>query len=115
MVSPVLDEGPGCAARVREDTRRGWGVRLVEQLSDRWCVRHGEPKCGSNAIAGEVVPLGLRHRASLQRLSDSNTNALPAATARPRRNRGADRPGRHRECSRGRSRRKNESQLAPAV
>jgi two-component sensor histidine kinase len=32
----VLDEGPGFAARGREDTRRGWGLRLVEQLSDRW-------------------------------------------------------------------------------
>ena len=31
-----------------------------------WCVRHGEPKCGSNAIAHEVVPLGLWPRASLQ-------------------------------------------------
>ena len=32
----VLDHGPGFAARVREDTRRGWGLRIVEQLSDRW-------------------------------------------------------------------------------
>jgi anti-sigma regulatory factor (Ser/Thr protein kinase) len=32
----VLDQGPGFAARVREDERGGWGLRLVEQLSDRW-------------------------------------------------------------------------------
>jgi len=32
----VLDQGPGFFARVREDARRGWGLRLVEQLSDRW-------------------------------------------------------------------------------
>ena len=34
----VLDHGPGFAARVREDVRGGhrWGLRLVEQLSDRW-------------------------------------------------------------------------------
>ena len=32
----VLDQGPGFAARVGEGTRRGWGLRLVEQLSDRW-------------------------------------------------------------------------------
>jgi len=32
----VVDQGPGFAVRVREDRRRGWGLRLVEQLSDRW-------------------------------------------------------------------------------
>ena len=32
----VLDQGPGFFARVRSDARRGWGLRLVEQLSDRW-------------------------------------------------------------------------------
>ena len=32
----VLDQGPGFAARVRDHTSRGWGLRLVEQLSDRW-------------------------------------------------------------------------------
>jgi len=32
----ALDHGLGFAARVREDTRRGRGFRLVEQLSDRW-------------------------------------------------------------------------------
>ena len=32
----VLDQGPGRFARTRDDARRGWGLRLVEQLSDRW-------------------------------------------------------------------------------
>jgi anti-sigma regulatory factor (Ser/Thr protein kinase) len=33
----VLDAGPGFARRVRQDEHRGgWGLRLVEQLSDRW-------------------------------------------------------------------------------
>ncbi len=32
----VTDQGPGFFARVRNDARRGWGLRLVEQLSDRW-------------------------------------------------------------------------------
>jgi anti-sigma regulatory factor (Ser/Thr protein kinase) len=32
----VLDQGPGFAARVRDDARAGWGLRLVERLSDRW-------------------------------------------------------------------------------
>lgn len=32
----VLDQGPGFATRAREDARGGWGLRLVEQLSDRW-------------------------------------------------------------------------------
>jgi anti-sigma regulatory factor (Ser/Thr protein kinase) len=34
----VLNQGPGFAARVRvrDDVRGGWGLRLVEQLSDRW-------------------------------------------------------------------------------
>jgi anti-sigma regulatory factor (Ser/Thr protein kinase) len=32
----VLDQGPGFAARVRDDVPGGWGLRLVEQLSDRW-------------------------------------------------------------------------------
>jgi two-component sensor histidine kinase len=32
----VLDNGPGFAARARERERGGWGLRLVEQLSDRW-------------------------------------------------------------------------------
>jgi len=34
----VLDHGSGLTARVREDTRGGWGLRLVEQLSDRWGI-----------------------------------------------------------------------------
>ena len=32
----VLDHGPGFAERARESGRRGWGLRLIEQLSDRW-------------------------------------------------------------------------------
>ena len=32
----VLDDGPGFAARIREHDNGGWGLRLVEQLSDRW-------------------------------------------------------------------------------
>jgi anti-sigma regulatory factor (Ser/Thr protein kinase) len=32
----VLDQGPGFAARARDRERGGWGLRLVEQLSDRW-------------------------------------------------------------------------------
>jgi two-component sensor histidine kinase len=32
----VLDNGPGFAARVRDERSRGWGLRLIEQLSDRW-------------------------------------------------------------------------------
>jgi anti-sigma regulatory factor (Ser/Thr protein kinase) len=32
----VLDQGPGFAARADEDVRGGWGLALVEQLSDRW-------------------------------------------------------------------------------
>ena len=32
----VLDDGPGFAERARESERRGWGLRLIEQLSDRW-------------------------------------------------------------------------------
>jgi anti-sigma regulatory factor (Ser/Thr protein kinase) len=32
----VLDQGAGFAARVRGDVRGGMGLRLVEQLSDRW-------------------------------------------------------------------------------
>jgi hypothetical protein len=32
----VLDRGPGFAIRVRDDERGWWGLRLVEQLSDRW-------------------------------------------------------------------------------
>jgi len=32
----VLDHGPGFAARADEDVRGGWGLRLVEELSDRW-------------------------------------------------------------------------------
>jgi anti-sigma regulatory factor (Ser/Thr protein kinase) len=33
----VLDHGPGFAERVQQKERRGgWGLRLVEQLSDRW-------------------------------------------------------------------------------
>jgi anti-sigma regulatory factor (Ser/Thr protein kinase) len=36
----VLDGGPGFAARVQEDqSRGGWGLRLVEQLADRWGMR----------------------------------------------------------------------------
>ena len=30
----VLDQGPGLAARVKHGG--GWGLRVVEQLSDRW-------------------------------------------------------------------------------
>jgi serine/threonine-protein kinase RsbW len=33
----VLDQGAGFFSRSgRDDARRGWGLRLVEQLSDRW-------------------------------------------------------------------------------
>ncbi len=32
----VLDQGPGFAARAGRDVRGGWGLRLVEQLADRW-------------------------------------------------------------------------------
>jgi anti-sigma regulatory factor (Ser/Thr protein kinase) len=33
----VLDHGPGSAGRVDEDASvGGWGLQLVEQLSDRW-------------------------------------------------------------------------------
>jgi anti-sigma regulatory factor (Ser/Thr protein kinase) len=32
----VLDRGQGFAARVREGARGGWGLRLIEQLADRW-------------------------------------------------------------------------------
>ena len=32
----VLDHGPGFAARAQRGKRGGWGLRLVEQLSDRW-------------------------------------------------------------------------------
>jgi anti-sigma regulatory factor (Ser/Thr protein kinase) len=32
----VLDHGPGFAARAREPASQGWGLCLVEQLSDRW-------------------------------------------------------------------------------
>jgi anti-sigma regulatory factor (Ser/Thr protein kinase) len=39
----VLDNGPGFAARTRERERGGWGLRLVEQLSDRWGM-HCSPR-----------------------------------------------------------------------
>jgi anti-sigma regulatory factor (Ser/Thr protein kinase) len=33
----VLDHGPGFAQRVEQETeRRAWGLRVVEELSDRW-------------------------------------------------------------------------------
>jgi anti-sigma regulatory factor (Ser/Thr protein kinase) len=32
----VFDHGPGFAAGAREHDSGGWGLRLVEQLSDRW-------------------------------------------------------------------------------
>jgi anti-sigma regulatory factor (Ser/Thr protein kinase) len=32
----VLDQKPGLSARIRDDRHQGWGLRLVEQLSDRW-------------------------------------------------------------------------------
>ncbi len=32
----VLDRGSGFAKRVREPEPGGWGLRLIEQLSDRW-------------------------------------------------------------------------------
>jgi anti-sigma regulatory factor (Ser/Thr protein kinase) len=34
----VLDRGPGFAARVQQSRDRagGWGLRVVEELSDRW-------------------------------------------------------------------------------
>jgi anti-sigma regulatory factor (Ser/Thr protein kinase) len=32
----VLDQKPGLFARIRDDRHQGWGLRLVEQLSDRW-------------------------------------------------------------------------------
>ena len=42
------------------------GSSSSSRTGGEWSVRHGEPKCGSNAIADEVVPRGLRPRASLQ-------------------------------------------------
>jgi anti-sigma regulatory factor (Ser/Thr protein kinase) len=35
----VLDQGAGFAQRVQESERRGWGLRLVEKLSDRWGIQ----------------------------------------------------------------------------
>lgn len=32
----VVDRGPGFAARVQRMEPDGWGLRLVEQLADRW-------------------------------------------------------------------------------
>jgi anti-sigma regulatory factor (Ser/Thr protein kinase) len=32
----VLDHGEGFAAPARHDEPRGWGLQVVEQLSDRW-------------------------------------------------------------------------------
>ena len=32
----VLDRGTGFAKRVAQAKTRGWGLRVVEQLSDRW-------------------------------------------------------------------------------
>ena len=32
----VLNHGPGFARRVERARRHGWGMRVVEQLSDRW-------------------------------------------------------------------------------
>jgi anti-sigma regulatory factor (Ser/Thr protein kinase) len=32
----VLDHGPGFANRVAQARWRGWGLRVIEQLSDRW-------------------------------------------------------------------------------
>jgi anti-sigma regulatory factor (Ser/Thr protein kinase) len=32
----VLDHGPGFAKRVEQARWRGWGLRVIEQLSDRW-------------------------------------------------------------------------------
>jgi two-component sensor histidine kinase len=32
----VLDHGCGFAARVERARRRGWGLRVVEHLADRW-------------------------------------------------------------------------------
>ena len=32
----VLDHGTGFAKRVAQAKTRGWGLRVVEQLSDRW-------------------------------------------------------------------------------
>jgi anti-sigma regulatory factor (Ser/Thr protein kinase) len=32
----VMDHGPGFAERVQRAKRRGWGLRVVEVLSDRW-------------------------------------------------------------------------------
>jgi len=40
----VLDHGPGFATRVRERSESGgWGLRLVEQLADRWGM-HCSPR-----------------------------------------------------------------------
>jgi anti-sigma regulatory factor (Ser/Thr protein kinase) len=37
----VLDQGPGFAARMhqKQERRGGWGLRLVEQLADRWGIQ----------------------------------------------------------------------------
>jgi anti-sigma regulatory factor (Ser/Thr protein kinase) len=35
----VVDHGPGFAACVGQSQRGGWGLRLVEQLADRWGIR----------------------------------------------------------------------------
>jgi anti-sigma regulatory factor (Ser/Thr protein kinase) len=39
----VLDHGPAFARRARERESGGWGLRLVEQLSDRWGM-HCSPR-----------------------------------------------------------------------
>jgi anti-sigma regulatory factor (Ser/Thr protein kinase) len=59
----VLDHGPGFAERVRESERRGWGwgLRLVELLSDRWGMQCSPRRTEVWFERGcdKVVPRGL--------------------------------------------------------
>lgn len=44
----VIDQGPGFepdASRPGEDEVSGWGLFLIDQLSDRWGVKHEEGTC----------------------------------------------------------------------
>jgi len=36
----VLDSGRGFASRAREEGPGGWGLQVVEQLSDRWGMQY---------------------------------------------------------------------------
>ena len=48
----VIDEGSGFYAPARDTsdlhTPGGWGLHLVEVLSDRWGTHEGAPTCGSS-------------------------------------------------------------------